>query len=41
VIARLLALLRPGRCSCDGRFVGVAHDIDCPVHGLVAEIGKT
>lgn len=25
-------------CTCDPRFREVAHDIDCPVHGLTAEV---
>lgn len=25
-------------CSCDPRFVGIAHDIDCPMHGLAATV---
>ena len=27
-------LARPAECSCDPRFVEVAHDITCRVHGL-------
>jgi hypothetical protein len=39
VIARLRALAIWFRCSCDERFLDVAHDIDCPVHGLAAVLG--
>jgi len=41
LIARLLGIgSSAARCSCDQRFVGVAHDLDCPVHGLVAQLRR-
>lgn len=41
-LARVAALLggRPRGCSCDWRFVGIAHDVDCPLHGLSAALAE-
>lgn len=35
-VHQVLARLRAGGCTCDPRFLGVAHDVSCPEHGLVA-----
>lgn len=41
---RLIAIVRwpvdvlLGHCSCDPRFVGVAHDVHCQQHGLAADL---
>lgn len=31
-------LTKPRACTCDPRFRDVAHDVDCPIHGLIAEL---
>lgn len=36
----LAFLLRHRGCSCDRRFIGVAHDLDCPMHGIAAELRR-
>jgi stringent starvation protein B len=33
---RAVAEKRRQTCICDPRFLGVAHDVECPVHGVPA-----